>query len=89
MVGEVDRRFGREFERIAVLPLPGLQRGKKTFQSLLVADEVVVDKVHVSAITECVEPIEFGHHLLVRLGAWHPTVKFDDVAKLAIERAAA
>src|SRR5439155_17139732 len=35
------------------------------------------------------EHIELGEHLRGRLGPWHPSVKFDDIAKLAGEGAAA
>ena len=55
---------------------------------LLVADEVVVDDEDV-AQPEPMDLAHLRHHLLDRLGARAPAVHDDDVAELAVERAAA
>src|SRR3984893_17073820 len=55
----------------------------------LVADEIVVDKIDMTAVAELIKGIELGQHLLGGLGARHPAVELDDVAELAGERAAA
>ena len=58
---------------------------KKCLHRLLVADQIVVDEIHVAAVAKLVEPIELGEHLLIRLGARDAAVEFDDVAELAGE----
>ena len=89
IVGEVERGFGRELERVVMRFEPLGELRKERLDGLLVADEVVVHEVDVTAIAQAVELIELCEHLCVGLGAWHAPVKFDDVAELAGERAAA
>ncbi len=64
IVGEVHRGFGRELERIAVLPLPRVKLGQEALECLLVADQVVVDEVDMAAIAGGVKRVELGQHLL-------------------------
>src|SRR6266851_3904093 len=68
---------------------PGFQLGQERLDRLLVADEVVVDEVDVTAIAETIERLQLVQHLGVGLGAGHSPVKLDNVAELAGERAAA
>jgi hypothetical protein len=72
-----------------VCKLPCAERRQEPLERLLVADEIVVDKIDMAAIAEPVECIEFGEHLLVRLCARYPAIQLDDVAELTIERTAA
>ena len=88
IVGEIHRRFGGKPERVAALLLPRAQRRQEALERLLVADEVVVDEIHMAAMPEPVERVELGEHLLVGLGARHPAVQLDDVAEFAVERTA-
>src|SRR5579864_6755827 len=62
---------------------------QKRFHRLLVSDQVVIDKVEMSAPAQLVQPVELGEHLFRHLGARNPAVKLDDVAELTHERAAA
>src|SRR6516165_9253870 len=55
----------------------------------LVADEIIVHEVHVASMPEAVEHVEFGDDLLRGLCPWFSAVELDDVAELAVERAAA
>src|SRR5271165_1518576 len=89
IIGQIDRSFCRKFERIVVRALPSGEFGKKQPERLLVADEVIVDDVEMAAVSHIVERIELGEHLWGRLGPRYPSVKFDDVAELAGEGAAA
>ena len=89
VVGKVDRRFGREDEGVIVLLLPGDELGQERLYGLLVADEIVVDEIEVSAISAAIERIQFAKHLRRRLHARHAAIELDDVAELAVERAAA
>jgi hypothetical protein len=89
IVGEIERGFGGELERIIARFEPRCEFRQKRLDGLFVADEVVVDEVDMAAIAEAIERVELGKHLRVGLGARHPPVKLDDVAKLAGERAAA
>src|SRR3974390_3929823 len=54
----------------------------------LVADEIVVHEVHVASMPQSVEHVEFGDDLLRGLCSWISAVELDDVAELAVERAA-
>src|SRR6516225_813092 len=89
VVCQIDRGLRREFERIASFLLPLLQRRKKPFERLLVADEIIVNEVDVAAVAETKQRVELGQHLLIGLSAGNAPVQLDDVAELAIERAAA
>src|SRR5213593_3788612 len=55
----------------------------------LVADEIVVYEVHVASMPEAVQHVEFGDDLLRGLCPWTSAIELDDVAELAVERAAA
>src|SRR3974390_427791 len=55
----------------------------------LVADEIVVHEVHMASMPEAVEQLEFGDDLLRGLCPWTSAIELDDVAELAVERAAA
>ena len=89
IVGEIERGFGGELERIVVRFEPRCEFRQERLDGLLVADEVVVDEVDVAAIAEAIERVELREHLRVGLGARHAPVELDDVAELAGERAAA
>ena len=89
VVGEIDRGFGRELERIVVLLQPRLEPRHQGAQVLAVADEIVVDEIDMAAIAAVVERLQLGEDLVVGLGARHAAVQLDDVAELAGERAAA
>ena len=89
IIGDIDRGFGRKFEGEVVCFLPRFQVRQEGSDGLLVADQVVVDKIDVTAIAERVEGVELSQHLRCRLGARHPAVQFDDVTEFARERAAA
>ena len=89
IVGEIERGFGGELERIVARFEPLCEFRQERLDGLLVADEVVVDEVDMAAIAEAIELVELGEHLGVGLGARHPPVELDDVAELAGERAAA
>ncbi len=69
VVGEIDRGFGRELERIAVIPLPNGQYGKELLDRLLVANEIVVDKIEVAAIAEIVQRFDLPQDLRIGLCA--------------------
>ena len=89
IVGQIERSLGGEFERIIVLLHPFFEHRQERFDRLFVADEIIVDEIDVASITEPIERLKLGKHLVVRLGARRPAVKLDDVAELASERAAA
>ena len=89
VVGEIERGFGRELERIIVCFEPVCELWQERLHGFLVADEIVVDEVDIAAIAKPVELVEFREHLGVGFGAWHATVKLDDVAELAGKWAAA
>jgi hypothetical protein len=85
IIGQIDRSFRREFERVIVVLIPAREVGEKTFYRLLVADQIVVDEVYVAPVAKFVEPIELGEHLLICFGPRDAAVEFDDVAELAGE----
>src|SRR6185436_11637336 len=89
VVGQVDRGLGRELEGIVPLREPRGERGEELLESLLVADEIVVDEVDVATVADPVELLELGERLRGSLGAGNAAVELDDVAELAVERAAA
>ncbi len=68
---------------------PLLQHRQERLDRFLVADEVVVDEIDVTAIAQLVEGFQFGQHLIVRLGTRRAAIELDDVAKFAGERATA
>ena len=86
--GEVERRLGEEREGIS---LGGLPRGEVAQQLLyrdLVADQVVVDdEGHFQVLLA--HRFQLGDHLRARLQPRPTTERDDDVAELALERAAA
>jgi len=59
---------------------------QESLHCLLVADEIVVDKVEMTAISDTVERLEFGQHLLHGLDPRHAPIELDNVAELAGER---
>ena len=66
-----------------------LQLFEHRLDDALVADKVVVDDVDPASVSAFVERVEFGDELLGCFVAWDAAVKFDDVAELAVEGAAA
>ena len=86
VVGHVDRGFGRELEWVIAGFQPGGKLRQERLERLLVADQVVVDEIHVPAIPKLIERFKFGEHLPRCLGARHAAVQFDDVTKFAGER---
>ena len=88
LVGQVDAGLGRQPQRVAVPLHPGDDLFQQGLGLLAIADEVVVDD------ERRVEPgpphvVEFGQELLRRLGPRLAPVNHDDVAELALKRAAA
>src|SRR5215211_7748317 len=65
------------------------RHGHEALDVALVADEVVVHDEDEPAPARRAQRVQLGQHLLVRLRARHAAVYFDDVAELALERAAA
>ena len=53
---------------------------------LLIADEIVVDKIDMAAIAQSIKLVELRQHLVIGFGARYPTVKLNDVAEFASER---
>ncbi len=72
VVEQVDRRLGREDERIVVFLLPKAMRGGggKSLHRLLVADEIVVDEIDMATIAAAMDRLELGQHLRHGLHAW-------------------
>ena len=89
LVGEVDRGFGVEGERVMVLDLPLAKLAAQGKRLVHVADEVVIDDEDFVAPAELAQGVELGDDLRGRLGARLAAVDGDDVAELALERAAA
>src|SRR5579875_4022766 len=69
--------------------LPPLVCGQKLLERLLVADQVVVDEVDMTAEAQRVKALDLGEHLFGGFGTRFAAVELDDVAELAGERAAA
>ena len=86
--GQIHRGLGGEAEGVAVLDLPLAQGWEQQLHVALVADEVVVHQEHRAAPAQVVEPLQLGDQLLGGLGARLAPVEHDDVAELAVERAA-
>ncbi len=86
IIREVDGRLGRKFEGKILLILPAFQVGQEFLQRLLVADQVVINKIHMPSIPQRVQGIEFGHDLCIGLGARHPAIQFDNVTEFTTER---
>ena len=88
VVGQVGRRLGQESHLGAGPRSPVDELPQQRLGLLLVADEVVVDdEDHVLPSAQA-EFFQLGDQLGGRLGARHAAVHDDDVAELAIERAA-
>src|ERR1043166_4646374 len=87
--GQVDARLRDEGERATVRFRPFDEFGEESFDVAFVADEVVVNDEDEAAPAYRAQRVQFREHLLVRLRARHAPVDFDDVAELAVERAAA
>ena len=60
VVGQIDRGLGGELEGIILLLQPALQLRHEGAHRLLVADEIVVDKIDMAAITEPVQLVELA-----------------------------
>ena len=69
--------------------LPSDEIGEECLHGLLVSDEIVVDEIDVSAISATIDRLQLGQHLWRCFHARHSAVELDDIAKLAVERAAA
>ncbi len=54
IVSKIQRRFGGEHERVFVFLLPLDQMRQESFHRLLVADQIVIDKVEMPAPTQLV-----------------------------------
>src|SRR5713226_3539717 len=89
IVRQVDGRLGAEVEGEAALPAPREQLRQERHHGLLVTDEVVVHEIYVPSVAQTVEAIQFPEDLRRRLRAGLPAVELDEVAELAVERAAA
>ena len=89
VIGKVDRCFGRKLERKAFLILPSLQVRQEFPKRLFVADQVVIDKIDMPAITKGIKRIQFCHDLFGCFCARHTAIQFDDVTEFATERTSA
>ena len=89
IVGQVERGFGGEVEWMAVRVAPLRNRRQQDFGARLVANEIVVDDEHSIAPARRVQLVELGQHLRDGFRARTASIDFDDVAELAVERAAA
>ena len=87
VLGEVERGLGEERQREPVLVLPLDDRAEDHLGDLLVADEVVVDQED-HADPELVLGVDLGDDHLGRLDPGLAAEDDDDVAELALERAA-
>ena len=87
--GEVDARLRVELEGKPVLALPLVQMREHPGDRDAVADEVVVDEEEAAPVAGGAERVELLEHLRGRLRTWLAAEDLDDVAELALERAAA
>ena len=87
--GQIDGGFGGEGEGEAALHLPILDGRQQQLGVALVADEVVIHQEDGPAPAQVIEGLQFGHQLVGGFGAGLAPVEHDDVAELALERAAA
>ena len=87
--GDVERRLAGEPDRVAARFLPGDQMRQQLARRLLVADEIVVDKIHRAANAGVDHRVELGDDLLGLLVARLAAVKRRDVAEFAAIGAAA
>jgi len=88
VAGHVDRGLGSEAEAPAVPALVPGQVAQQRLGALLVPDQVVVDEEHV-VHAERAQPIQLAADLLRCLGTRPAPEHDDDVAELAVVRAAA
>ena len=89
VVRQIHGGFGVEAERAAVPHVPFRHDRQQLLHLALVADEIVVHDENRAAPLARIELLELGHHLRGRLGARLAAIDLDDVAELAVERAAA
>ena len=89
IVGEVDRPIGEERHLCAGIPPPADYLTQQAFHLATVADEVVVDDERGSVPAHQPQGVELGDQLLRGFQPGHAAVQRDDVAKFAVERAAA
>jgi len=57
--------------------------------AFFVADQIVVDKIDVTAIAKIVQRLQFGEHLRMGLSPRRPAIELNDVTELAGKRTAA
>ncbi len=85
-VRQVQTRFGRKREGTALALVPIAKRFQERPHGFRVADEVVVDDVHMPAVAERVKGVQFTQHLFGCLEAGGSSVQLDDIAELTVER---
>ena len=89
VIGEIERGFRRELERIAMLLLPrDRARGRNAFTAFLLPMKLSSTKSSGRG-SRAIERVELGQHLRRRLDPRRAAVELDDVAELAGERTAA
>ena len=87
IVGNVERRFGVENHRVSLGDIPFPQGDKKFLCLLPVPGEVVIDEENPSS-AQTVNLFDFCQDLWNGLGSGAVSQHYDDIAKLAIVRAA-
>ena len=89
IVGEIHGRLGEKTDAGARALTPFDQRVQQRFRPHFVADEIIVhDEHHVFPAAQP-QRVQLGDQLRRRFGARRAAVHHDDVAKLAVKRAAA
>jgi len=89
VVRQIDGHLGEEYQSLLALSPLDEDGQEFVFQERLVADEVVVHEEDIIAPAAGVEAIQFGDDLLRGLSPHAVTERGDDVAEIAVERAAA
>ena len=68
---------------------PVFECRQESLDGFFVADQVVVDKIDMTAVAEPVKRFELGEHLRMSFGPRCAAIELDDIAELAREWAAA
>src|SRR5436190_13834636 len=87
-LGDVERQLAAKCDRELVRQTPVAKRRQQPSRVTRVADQVRIAERNVLAACR-MHRFDFGNDLLDRLGARPPAIGHDDVAELAVERAAA
>src|SRR4030081_3832123 len=74
---------------MAMFLLPGSKFRQEFPYILFISDEIVIDNENGAAPAKSQQRVKLAQNLLIALGAGYAAVDFNDVANLAVERAAA